>query len=235
MKPTHLASALGLLAALAFTGLAAEPEKPATAPQRVWRKLDVPAGENCFALTFDPADPKRALLGTRPGSLWESLDGGVDQEASAALIRRLKEINKDKASPELNADYEKVLKGQPLDGGFMKGWVFDLRMAATQPDLLFAATSTVLIKSTDAGKSWRNCPTVWGPRSVAIHPRDPKIVVASGTYQVWITRDGGDRWTDVSRDLGSPPADDPKKAPHTQFLTFDPSGQRIFDCTRAGV
>ncbi len=401
MKPLDGVFAISSLAALAFSSLAAESDKPAVGSDRVWCRLDVPAGENCFALTFDPANPQRALLGTRPGSLWESLDGGrtfarketaiestashgvnaggiarhprvpglwffghekfgafrsrddgatwtmvneglpryfdrhgicfafdreqdatvyygadgglfkstdcgdhwvkctqglpsgksrdkfgnttvnnlvthpitgavyagfyavgyaevpgiyrstdhgatwacinhnfdggVDQQASAALIRKLKEINKEKASAELNADYEKVLKGEPLDGGFMKGWTFDLKMAATNPDLLFAATSNVLIKSTDAGESWRTCATVQHPRAVAIHPQDPQIVVASGTYQVWLTRDGGTNWADVTRDLGNPPADAPQNVPHTQFLTFDPAGQQIYALGTGGV
>ncbi len=60
-------------------------------PQTSWKPVDLPRGEYCFALTFDPANPQRALLGTRPGSLWESLDGGVQWTRKKTAIESTRE------------------------------------------------------------------------------------------------------------------------------------------------
>lgn len=176
---------------------------------------------------------------TNHGESWTAInqgwDAGVDQEATAELLKRLIKVSGDKANPQLKENYEKVLRGEPVPGGWMKGWTFDLRMAVTDPQILFGAAQCRLIRTRDGGENWTECPTVAHPRSVAIHPQDPRIVVASGTWQIWLSRNGGDSWTDVTRDLGKPPASDAKVAPHTQCLEFDPAGQRIFACTDAGV
>lgn len=173
------------------------------------------------------------------GASWKCInrnfDGGVDQEATASLIRRLNEIQQDKASDKLKADHANIMKGALLRSGLMKGWAFDLRMSDTNPDVLYAATNLVLIRSDDAGESWSTCQTVKHPRSVAIHPKDHRIVAASGTYQVWLTRDGGATWADVTHNLADPAVTQPLQQPHWQQLTFSPDGGRLFALGRKGV
>ncbi len=56
----------------------------------IWRVVSVPTSEDCFALTFDPHDTRRALMGTRPGSLWETLDGGLTWNKKETAITSTK-------------------------------------------------------------------------------------------------------------------------------------------------
>ncbi len=173
------------------------------------------------------------------GDSWQlinhNFDGGIDQEASKQLVKRLIELQKDKASASLKEEYERIQRGEPLRSGFfMKGWVFDLRLAQSNSNLLVAAMSSKLIFSENLGDHWEICDTVVGPRSVAIHPNDGRIMVASGTNQIWVTRDGGKTWSDCSSNYGGA-VESAKARPLTRFLTFDPSGEKVFALTTVGT
>lgn len=314
--------------------------------------------ERCYTIAFDPATPARALLGTRPGGLWESLDGGVtwapmptaiastlshgvnnggiaphprvpglwyvgheklgafrsrDNGRSWTLINQGMEHYKDRhgicftfdlkddgtayygadgglfKSTDFGDHWVRCTNGLPkglyngkrgnttvcrmathpktgaiyavfyavgdgdvpgvyrstdhgqtwacVNRNFPGGnrWAFDLQLAPTNPDVIYAATTSLLISSSDGGERWQKCPTVQNPRALAIHPKEANIVVASDTRRVWITRDGGTHWAEVTHDVGQHSGNDPKLIPDTELLAFDPAGSRVFAVTTAGV
>ncbi len=57
---------------------------------------------------------------------------------------------------------------------------------------------------------------------------------AARTNQIWVTRDGAKTWSDCSSNYGGD-VDSAKDRPLTRFLTFDPSGERVFALTAAGT
>jgi photosystem II stability/assembly factor-like uncharacterized protein len=75
-----------------------------------------------------------------------------------------------------------------------------LKIAASDPEVLYAANGTALFKTTDGGNT--NWETMTSPggliNSIAIHPADPdKIAVATTSVnKVFVSDDGGMTWTD---------------------------------------
>ncbi|MDQ6891714.1 MAG: hypothetical protein M3167_03430 [Acidobacteriota bacterium] len=65
-------------------------------------------------------------------------------------------------------------------------------IAPLQPSTIYLARCGIF-RSRDAGASWTQVPFSGAVSVLAVHPRDPRRVLA-GTDSVWISDDGGDTW-----------------------------------------
>lgn len=184
---------------------------------------------------------------TDRGESWQAINHGIESGRDEEILKALK------ASSEKLAGAKTDSSLSVADWFDDKAWSFDVQMSPANPKVLFAAMCLVLYRTDDAGEHWRKCDTVIAPRSVAFHPKDPRTVVASGGKSIWISRDGGDSWKDISAGLNDPPK--PAKPPiiidlgnglkgefhqdtenfTPKLLTFDPAGERLFALTTQGL
>ena len=82
----------------------------------------------------------------------------------------------------------------------MKGEALhSLTQAASNPDVMLIGTNRGIYRSGDAGESWDQLPTSTTPglinvESLAVDPRDEKVVYAGTWYLPYKTTDGGQTW-----------------------------------------
>jgi len=74
-----------------------------------------------------------------------------------------------------------------------------LAMASSAPDTLFAATAGGILKTSDGGASWTSSMTDKSFNSIAIHPANQSIVIATSVPDqgLWRSSDGGASWTKI--------------------------------------
>ena len=81
-----------------------------------------------------------------------------------------------------------------------------LEQSASQPSTLVAGSRSGVFRSTDDGKTWERISPPGDVElenldSIAIDPRDPKVIYA-GTYHLpWKTTDGGKNWTAIAEGM----------------------------------
>lgn len=87
--------------------------------------------------------------------------------------------------------------------------VWDVEVAPSNPNLVFAATSDGIFKSSNGGDTWNLVKNVVLATDVVIHPTDPNKVVAafgdqsSPGYGIYHSTDGGATWTKINAGLPS--------------------------------
>jgi len=85
--------------------------------------------------------------------------------------------------------------------------VWMVQIHPTDPDILFAATTEGVFRSTDAGGSWSLVHAVIMAMDVRIHPVNPTIIFAahgnfgSAGHGIYRTTDGGDTWQKLTSGL----------------------------------
>src|SRR5579863_9041 len=156
---------LSLVILLAFTVAAAD-----------WRLIG-PEGGDVRSLSYDPANPKRILLGTSAGQMFLSEDGG----ASWALFAHL----------------------GPGDDYVLDHILFDPSHSATVYVAAWSlnnADEGDVFRSEDGGRTWRALAGVHGKsiRTLAMAPSDPKTLVIGALDGVFRSRDGGATWQRMS-------------------------------------
>src|SRR4029453_2335878 len=101
-------------------------------------------------------------------------------------------------------------------------------VVALSPTVYLAATSAGLLRTNDAGQTWRR-PSVWlsGPvNALAASRKQPGLMLAATDMAFFRSRDGGETWTAVSRGLGA----------DTHGLAVLPGDDRVvFAATGAGL
>jgi len=101
-------------------------------------------------------------------------------------------------------------------------------VVALSPSVYLAATSAGLLRTNDAGQTWRR-PSVWlsGPvAALAASRKQPGLMLAATDMAFFRSRDGGETWTAVSRGLGA----------DTHGLAVLPGDDRVvFAATGAGL
>jgi photosystem II stability/assembly factor-like uncharacterized protein len=179
-----------------------------------------PYGGDVRSLVIDPSDPSRLYLGTNDGQMYRSTD-------SAGTWTRLLSFNHpgysvdkviiDETNPKTiyvpiwwvaNDTDGTIYKS--TDGGDswreLKGItghsVRALTIAPDNPKILVTAAIDAAYQSDDAGETWRqitpsNHPDIIRLHSVAIDPRDHKIIYLGTEHLPWKTEDGGKTWYSI--------------------------------------
>jgi len=195
----------------------------AGAAQAQWRMLG-PFGGNARTLAFEPSHPDHILLGSGAGSLFESLDGGLHWRPFAQLGTShglmMENIAFDPTNPATIYAGGWSISG--AGGGFFltrdggQSWsqpsdlqgksIQALALAGSDSRTVIAGALDGLFRSQDGGESWVRISPAGHPdlknfESVAIDPRDPKIIYAGTWHLPWKTTDGGLHWSNVKQGL----------------------------------
>jgi hypothetical protein len=193
----------------------------AQAAQAQWFALG-PYGGNARALAYDPFNPDHILLGSGGGALYESLDGGRHWRHFAQLgpghELMLENIAFDRT--RAGSIYAAGWSITGSGGGFFESrdsghsWsesealrgksIQALAVADSVPGMLIAGALDGLYRSLDWGESWVRItpdghPDLKNFESVAIDPRDPKIIYAGTWHLPWKTSDGGRHWSSIKQ------------------------------------
>jgi photosystem II stability/assembly factor-like uncharacterized protein len=173
---------------------------------------------DCMA--FHPFDEDIVWVGTPGGGAWKSPDGGLSWECKTDQLPTLgvSDIVVHPTNPDLiylatgerdawNTFSVGVLKSQ--DGG--ETWdntglnyevqdlkaVNQLLMHPDDPDIIIAATSQGIYKTTDGGSGWVQVETSGHFKDMVFKPGDPSVIYAStyhffGGARIFKSSDGGD-------------------------------------------
>jgi photosystem II stability/assembly factor-like uncharacterized protein len=179
-----------------------------------------PEGGDVRALTYDPKNPDRILLGTSAGQLFQSTDRGNTWSRYADLGREdyvLDNIAFDPTDSKIvyiaawtmdTVNDGDIFKSK--DGG--KSWnklaamrgksVRALELAPSDPKILVAGALDGVWRSTDRGDSWQRISPaghadIKNIESIAIDPRDPNVIYAGTWHLPWKTSDGGASWKNI--------------------------------------
>lgn len=118
------------------------------------------------SLSVDVSDDSHIIAGAVAGGVWKTTDGGISWNS--------------------------------LSDDFVNLNVYALAIAPSNPSIYYwGSSSGLFFKSTDGGSTWieNNIPLTSRIISIAIHPENEDILLASDGIQVAITEDGGISWT----------------------------------------
>src|SRR5271168_251471 len=190
---------------------------PALAQDPAWQRIGPPGG-NVVSLV---ASAKNAVyLGTADGHIFASGDAGqhwllrgrVSSRRDAVIQKLL--VNPQHESQLLAAVwFQDVREGGGLYRSSDAGATWTLaglagevvraiEQSSSAPEIFVAGTRSGLFRSVDAAQTWQRISPAGDPElrnidSVAIDPRDPRIIYA-GTYHLpWKTFDAGKNWIAV--------------------------------------
>ena len=190
----------------------------AGASAQMWERVGPEGGD---VISLASAGENDVILGTADGHVFASRDAGEHWELRGRIGKR-----NDAIAQRIVADarvrttfYAAVWMQDPAVGGGVfrtsdggKNWeaiglekeaVRALAQSAENPEVLVAGTKTGVFLTTDAGKRWTRISPEGDEElknldSVAIDPRDARVVYA-GTYHLpWKTVDGGKNWTAIA-------------------------------------
>jgi photosystem II stability/assembly factor-like uncharacterized protein len=185
-----------------------------------WRALG-PDGGDVFALAMDPHDPKTLFLGCADGHIFASHDAGdhwqilgragESQNAVVSSLvvdaRNSKQLYASTWTRELHGEGGGVFRstdagvhwvGAGLDGHAVRA----LAQAPSNPQELIAGALDGVFLSSDAGVTWRRISPaddaeLHNVDSIAIDPKDAKVVYAGTFHLPWKTTDAGAHWTSI--------------------------------------
>ncbi len=189
--------------------------------ERVWQ-MTGPFGGDVTALAIDPRSADRIWLGTSDGQIFRSTDGGsiwrrirpgvkapgfaitvilFDSEKPGVIyagVKPLLDLNDETNGGGVFISENEGQNWKPLEG--MRGRsVRNITQSAQDPNTLAVAARDGVYYTTDRGKSWEritpiNDPELKGFHSVAIDPRDAKIIYVGTHHLPWKTTDAGKTW-----------------------------------------
>ncbi|HZS04165.1 MAG TPA: hypothetical protein VFD58_04960 [Blastocatellia bacterium] len=188
---------------------------------RTWQ-LTGPFGGDVSSLAVDPRDGDHVIIGTHDGQIFKSTDGGstwhrvrpglrmngfeikrfmFDRERAGVVYAGLVQIR------DARDDSSGGGISRSTDGGetwseieVMRGRsVRNLVQSASDPDVIVVAARDGIYRSSDRGENWERItpesdPELRGFHSVAIDPRDAKIIYVGTWHLPWKTADGGLTW-----------------------------------------
>jgi len=185
-----------------------------------WKPVG-PDGGDVRALTFDPSNPDRILLGTSAGQLYISEDAGNSWRRWVHLgpgehyvLDNIAFDPKDPKTIYVAAwSVDEQNNGdlfRSKDGG--KNWqlvpgmrgrsIRAFTLAETNSKILTAGALEGVFRSFDGGDSWQqispaNHPDIKNIESIAIDPHDANVIYAGTWHLPWKTTDGGKTWTNI--------------------------------------
>jgi len=184
-----------------------------------------PDGGDARSIAADPADKTHLYLGTANGWIYESHNSGSEWKRLARVGKRddlvLDSIVVDPVKHGRVLVGAWVLGGQvgdlfiSDDGGVswkatpeLKGLsVLALTNSASDPKTYVAGTLKGVYRSEDSGEHWAlisppGSTEIHEVESIAIDPKNPKIIFAGTWHLPWKTTDGGVTWTNISSKNG---------------------------------
>jgi photosystem II stability/assembly factor-like uncharacterized protein len=190
-----------LLLAIPCWGAAPEPaapkapahEAPAHEAKDKWDAIG-PFGGSAAIIQVDRLHQDTLLAATSNAQLFRSEDGGASWKALAFPA-------------ELRATLHAFVVNRQVPGTFLAGLSSDL------------AEFSGVFRTTDGGRTWKRLESpglkeVW---SIAIWPRDSRVIAAGTLDGVFLSRDGGETWKHVA----DPGEDEPKPVVSLQFDLLD--------------
>jgi hypothetical protein len=183
-------------------------------------------------LSVDPAQPKRALLGTRTEGLWltedfganwarleslpaASVGSGADRpgvsfalilSGSKATARGFSAVVGVSGAGAFLTDLPEIAEVIPLDAQVV-GSTLWMSVASNSTE---AIGSVVSIDLNSKVVTNRTPPPQSHRWAIAVHPKDPNLVIASDTIRaeksLWLSRDGGANWTQTPEQFVTAPS-----------------------------
>ncbi len=184
-----------------------------------------------LALVFDPLDHRSIWAGAEVGGVFHSTDGGeswdklpplggtdtgLDIHGVAISAGQPKKI----LVTTPHGIWASIDEGQswtPHRFGFAgqehSAYTRGVAVKANDPDVIFVGNGNVVFgdkgevqRSSDGGRTWQPLPLPTAPNSTvygfATHPSDPDTLLANTLYgYIYVTRDGGDSWKKIDREL----------------------------------
>ena len=152
-----------------------------------------PDGGDVRSLAYDPGNPDLVFLGTSTGTIFQSADGGRNWERFVHLGK----------GDDLVIDHI-VIDPRNSKNMYAGAWHLDNHHSGE------------LFRTYDGGKNWTAIPAMHGKsiRAVAVAKSDPKILVVGALDGVFRSKDGGQTWHKISREIKNVEsiAIDPKNA-----------------------
>ena len=195
-----------------------------------WR-ITGPTGGDVRALVVDPSDPERFYFGTLDGQLYASTDAGRNWRLLKNFNRPHLFVDHIIVDPrDSNVLYVATHRHKDA-GGFFKSadggltWrespelrneaLHSLTQSESNPDILLVGTITGIFRSMDAGETWSPLPTAAlaaaaakqrgdkevDVESLAIDPRNPKVIYAGTWYLPYKSTDGGQTWNVIKKGM----------------------------------
>ena len=201
----HIQARTALTLCLLLTASASSPLERASS----WIPIG-PDGGDVRSLATDPRNTNRVYLGTAGGTLYRSENAGLAwRRLTPGFPRRDQNLDELVVSPLgalLVGFWDAHGQGGGVatstDGGetFTLGLqgesVRALRLAPTDPNLVVAGSLSGVFSSADGGLTWRRITPLdhdelRNVESVAIDPRDPRVIYVGTWHLPWKTTDGG--------------------------------------------
>ena len=211
-------------AAIALAVLAAGTARSAA---KRFECMGIGGGGQMYAVGISPHDPKIMHLSCDMGNFYLTEDGGkswhmVDQlqmngirscrpayhptDPDTVYAPYTRGTSQLRVSHDRGWTWEVVCEDAPW--GKAKGrdkydeFITSIEIGPGEPDLVFASTPAGLFRSTDGGRSFSKCPGVEG-MAITVHASPAGACVAGSAKGVYVSRDGGVRWSKTGSGLPS--------------------------------
>ena len=155
------------------------------------------------------------------GSSWQNATTGINTSESVAWVAPI--LHHPTISGIFYVARQRVYRSTDNGGswtaisGNVNGTsaVREMCISQSDPNIMFATSSSSVFKSTDAGATWTNVTSGLPGRtitSVSVHPTDASVVMLTfsgfGTNKVYKSTNGGSSWVSVSGNLPDTPVND---------------------------
>jgi len=144
-----------------------------------WKPIG-PFGGHALKILTDPTNPQNLFVATKNGQIYRSQSGGDRWEALPLSLNPSSLLEAIAINPENSKElYAGVAEGSGATIASSMGGVY---------------------KSEDGGANWSLLPTTqdWSVLSLAIHPKNPAVVVAGAMDGVYRSENGGQEWRRIS-------------------------------------
>jgi len=174
------------------------------------------------ALAFHPTNPDIIYIGAPAGGLWYTTNGGNDWQTTTDVLPTLgvSAIAVDPTNPStiyigtgdrdasdapgvgVMKSIDNGLTWQMSNTGMGNKIVGDLLIDNTNTQIIYAATTNGLFKSTDGGATWV-LKTGGGFKDLAFKPGNTSIIYATQGGKFYLSVDAGETWSTITSGIPS--------------------------------